>query len=76
MKNEKYTKILQGILTKKSDVKLYIDGQDFGIFKYNAKNEIYQGKFGYITLEKLIKCLSGDQALEFIKVDYAKEMEI
>lgn len=76
MKNEKYTKILQGILTKKCNVKLFIEGQDFGIFKYNDENEIYQGEFGYITLDKLIKCLSGDKAFDFVKVEYADEMEL
>lgn len=76
MKKEKYMKILQGVRMNKCPIRIYLGEQDFGIFEYDDKSKSYQGEFGNIKLDKLIKCLNGEQELDFVKVECADEMEL
>lgn len=56
-KEEKSKKLLMA-LTNKKPLKIYFeDGTYFDTFYWNEKEKIYQGIFGYMTIEKAVKII-------------------
>ena len=51
------------------DIKVYIDNDDFGVYKFDYQKQRYQGEIGYITLDKAIKCVNGDIDLDHIRIE-------
>ena len=73
MKNEKNTELIKQHLKDRKKFKVFINDKDFGVFYYDSKKEIYQGEFGFLTLESMINAIKHIDEDCFIKLEIVDE---
>lgn len=56
MKNGKDLELLKK-LENKEPLRIYYDGEDFGVYEYNSKKKVYQGEFGCIHMENMLRAI-------------------
>lgn len=66
MKNKEY---LMKLLINKKPIRIYLLGEDLGIYTYDEEKNRYQGKFGYAGVKELIKCVNGDERFNHIQIE-------
>jgi len=59
---------LMTLIKELKNIQVYIDGENFGVYKYDFKNKRYQGVIGYLEIESVIRCINGDAELNFIEI--------
>ncbi len=58
-------------LTDRKAFKVYLAEEYYDNFKFNEEKNIYQGEFGYLDLESVMKAIEG--LLPHIKVEVVNE---
>lgn len=66
-KNENLNRLKQ-VLTEHKDIDVYLENDYYNTFKFNG--EVYQGQFGYMTIEKAYEAING--LLEGVEIKEAK----
>lgn len=61
--NENYTKLLQA-----KTIKVWCEDTFLGTYFYDPKKKRYQGEFGYLPIEAVIKCLHGDESYNHLRI--------
>jgi hypothetical protein len=56
-------------IKNKKPIKVYILGNDYGVYEYNEVKQRYEG-FGYLTMESIKKILKKE--VDFIEIRRAK----
>lgn len=56
-------------IKNKKPIRVYILGNDYGVYKYNEVKQRYEG-FGYLTMESIKKILKKE--VDFIEIRRAK----
>lgn len=62
-------KNLQEVIENRKPIKIYLDDDYYDTFYYNEDKNIYQGNFGYITMEVLMKAVFKKKGYEFLKIE-------
>ena len=79
MKNKEYGKRLNEAVKKREPLLVYLQVGDelelYDRFEYNAKENIYQGNFGYVDLGIIPKVLSGDVQYNHIRFELENIMK-
>ena len=53
-------------LKNRNPIRVILDGDDFGIYKFNEEKERYEGIIGYLTLDKIKMILREE--IDHIKI--------
>ena len=68
MKSKKDMELIKH-LNERKDFKVILDGDEFGIYKYNQEKKRYQGVIGYLKIETMIQAIENEEY--FIKLEIA-----
>jgi hypothetical protein len=66
MKSEKSTTLIKHLKEKK-DFKVFFDGEYEDVYKFNKEKNRYQSKYGFITLDAMIRAIEDENY--FIKLE-------
>ena len=58
-------------LTDRKTLKIFLEGNYYDDFKFNENKNIYQGNFGYLELEDVMKAIEG--LLLHIQIEVAND---
>lgn len=64
MMNEKFIKQLP-----EKNIKVWLEDEYLGIYSYNPEKKRYQGEFGYLSIEAVIKCLKGSEEYNHLRIE-------
>lgn len=54
MKIEKNLELLKKAINERQDLKINLDSEGFGIFKFDKENNCYRNKWGYLDLKSIV----------------------
>ena len=60
---------LNETIKKRKPVKVYIEGEYFGIMEYNQEKNRYENNYGNIPIEKIPLILAGNESVNHIKLE-------
>lgn len=66
MKNKE---LLMKLLIAKKPIRVFIEGDDFGIYTYDETKKRYQGVIGYIEVEDVLRVINGDKELDHLQIE-------
>lgn len=61
------------LLIAKKPIRVYLLGEDFGVYRYNEHKKRYEGGIGYLELNTIIRCINGDDDLDHLEIEEVNE---
>ena len=62
-------KNLQEVINNREPIKVYLDNEHYDTFYYNEQENIYQGEFGFMSMDTITKVLLNRKKTNHIKIE-------